>query len=279
VNENDAVARGRRLRAAVVQMNSGTDEGANLRAAEAAVEEAASAGAELVMLPETFHYMGPERDRPRHAHPIPGPLTERLGALARRCEVALVAGTILERSDVPKRCYNTAVVFSPDGMLVARYRKMHLFDVEIPGGPVVRESSCYLPGGEEVVVPVAGVRVGLAVCFDVRFPEVFLALRRRGAQCIVLPSAFTARTGVDHWELLVRARALDSQCFVVAANQCGVHPGAGASFGHSLVVDPWGGVVARSGGEPEVLVTKIALERVAEVRRALPLRRGEEQEG
>jgi len=232
-----------------------------------------------VVLPETFHYLGPPAERPRHAHPIPGSLTERLGDLAHRCGLVLVAGTILEQSADPGRCYNTAVVFSPAGTAVARYRKMHLFDVNIPGGPVVRESRCYLPGRERVTVSVAGVDLGLAICFDVRFPEFFLALRVRGARVIVLPSAFTARTGVDHWELLVRARALDSQCFVVAANQCGEHPGAGASFGHSLLVDPWGDVVARAGDEPEVLVAEVGLGRVEEVRGSLPLRRAEEQEG
>ena len=267
------------MRVAAAQMNSGADEPFNLEAAEAAIERAAFAHAELVVLPATFHYMGPEAERPHHAHPIPGPLTERLGDLARRCGLVLVAGTILEQSAVPQRCYNTAVVFSPEGTLAARYRKVHLFDVNIPGGPVAQESRCYLPGAGEVSVPVAGVHLGLAVCFDVRFPEFFLALRRRGAEVIVLPSAFTARTGVDHWELLVRARALDSQCFVVAANQCGEHPGAGASFGHSVIVDPWGDVVARVGDEPEVLVAEVALGRVEEVRQSLPLRRAEEQEG
>ncbi len=268
-----------RLRIGAVQMNSGADETANVQAAVGAIEEAHSAGARLVVLPETFHYMGPEAERPRHAQPIPGPLTERLADLARRFSLTLVAGSILERSANPRRCYNTAVVFSPDGALVARYRKVHLFDVDIPGGLRAEESRCYLAGTEEVVVPVGGVRLGLAICFDVRFPEFFLGLRERGAEVIVLPSAFTARTGADHWELLVRARALDSQCFVVAANQCGEHARAGASFGHSLIVDPWGGVVARAGEKPAVLVAEVVLERVAEVRRSLPLRRTGEREG
>lgn len=262
-----------RLRVAAVQMNSGTDEEANLAAAEAAVREAASAGARLVVLPETFHYLGPESERPGHAHPIPGPLTERLGTLARRCRVTLVGGTILERSPEPGRCYNTAVVFSAAGVLVARYRKVHLFDVDIPGGPRARESACYLAGAEQVVVRVDGVPLGLAICFDLRFAGFFVGLRERGAWVIVVPSAFTSRTGPHHWELLVRSRALDTQCFVVAANQCGRHPGAGASYGHSMVVDPWGVVLARAGEEPGVLAAEVDLARVEEVRRTLPLRR------
>jgi len=267
------------LQVAAVQMNSGADETANVQAAVTAVEEAHSAGAQLVVLPETFHYMGPEAERPRHAQPVPGPLTEHLGDLARKFSLALVGGSILEQSPDPRRCYNTAVLFSAEGALVARYRKAHLFDVDIPGGPRAEESRCYLAGTEEVVVPVGGVRLGLGICFDVRFPKFFLGLRERGAEVIVLPSAFTARTGADHWELLVRARALDSQCFVIAANQCGEHAGAAASYGHSLIVDPWGGVVACAGEEPAVLVAEVVLGRVAEVRRSLPLRREGEREG
>ena len=261
------------LRVAAVQMNSGGDESANVGAATQAVEEAAASGARLVALPETFHYLGPEGGRPGHAHPIPGPLTRSLAGLAGRHGLLLIGGSILEESGDPGRCYNTAVVFSPAGELVARYRKIHLFDVNLPGGPTVTESRCYLPGEEEVVVEVEGLRLGLAICFDVRFPELFLRLRERGAEVIVLPSAFTARTGADHWELLVRARAADSQCFVVAPNQCGQHAGAGASFGHSLVVDPWGHVVARADEDPTVLVADIDLGRIEEVRKALPLRR------
>jgi predicted amidohydrolase len=266
------------LRVAAVQMNSGPEESDNLRTASELIEEAASGGAQLIVLPETFHYMGPEEERPRHAQPIPGPLTEHLASLAEKLSVSLVAGSMLERSPDPERCYNTSVIFAPAGSLVDCYRKVHLFDVNIPGGPRARESTCYLPGQEAVVVSVGGVAVGVAICFDLRFPEFFLCLRQGGAEVIVVPSAFTASTGADHWELLLRARALDSQCFLVAANQCGEHPGAGASFGHSLVVDPWGEVVARAGTDPAVLMADIDLRRVAEVRDALPIR-GEERQG
>jgi len=263
---------GRILRVAAVQMNSGTDESANVEAAFAAVEAAASAGARLVVLPELFHYMGAEAERSDHAHAVPGPLSDRLASVASRCALTLVAGSILERSQDPKRCYNTSLVFSPEGVLVARYRKQHLFDVDLPDGPTARESACYLPGAEDVVVPAARVTLGLAICFDLRYPELFLRLRELGAQVIVVPSAFTERTGEAHWELLVRTRALDTQCFLIAANQCGEHPGSASTFGHTMVVDPWGTVVAKAGVEPEVLVADINLARVQEVRRMLPMR-------
>lgn len=259
---------------ALVQLNSRDDKAANIVEAEARMLEAAEGGARLVALPELWTYLGPERANHANAEPIPGPLTERLGALARRYQITLHAGSILERVAAPdgERIYNTALVFNASGALVATYRKIHLFDAEPTNqGAPYRESVTTAAGNQIVTVECDGLRLGLATCYDLRFPELFRALVLRGAQVITLPAAFTLETGRDHWEPLIRARAIENGCFVLAAAQCGPRPPDRRTFGHSLLVDPWGTVLAEGSEEtPGVVRAEIDTDRVAEVRQRIP---------
>ncbi|HXC52110.1 MAG TPA: carbon-nitrogen hydrolase family protein [Candidatus Limnocylindrales bacterium] len=260
---------------AVVQMNSGPDKGTNLAKAAHAIEEAAHAGAQLVALPEVFSWRGkPEQSR-HEAESIPGQTTDAMSALARRLRIHLIAGSILESIAFPAGAgglpFNTATLFGPDGSLVAAYRKIHLFDVDLPGRVTVKESELRRAGDEVVCVQTELGRIGLAVCYDLRFPELFRKLADAGAEVIAMPSAFTKPTGQAHWEPLLRARAIENQCFVVAPNQYGVSTHGFEDYGNSLIVDPWGQVVARGPDNEAAVVTATLDAAVLErVRRELP---------
>ncbi|NNK47541.1 MAG: carbon-nitrogen hydrolase family protein, partial [Gemmatimonadetes bacterium] len=186
--------------------------------------------------------------------------------------IHLLLGSFAERSDDPRRCYNTSVLFGPDGGRLAVYRKIHLFDVDVSPEVRFQESVTVKPGAEAVVAKTELGSVGLTVCFDLRFSGLYRELTRQGAELITIPSAFTATTGRDHWRVLVRARAIETQCYVMAAAQCGTHDEEGLreSYGHSLIVDPWGVVLAELPGGPGVALAEVDLDRVREVRRAIP---------
>ncbi len=256
--------------AAAVQMSSGPDKAANLATAERLVREAAAAGAKLVVLPEVFYWRGPRGAEREHAEPIPGPTSERLSRLARELGIHLQAGSIGEAIEGDPRCYNTALLFSSGGELLARYRKIHLFDVEIPGQVSARESQARKAGEETVAVPTELGTVGLSVCYDLRFPELYRKLVRAGAKILCIPSAFTFPTGAAHWEPLVRARAIENQAYVIAPNQYGTSPNGYRDYGNSMIVDPWGTVVARASDGEGVLLAPIRLDLVDRVRRELP---------
>ena len=241
------------LRVGAVQMCSRDDLAANLATCRALVGQAAAEGARLVVLPECFSFLGrKEGDKLAISEPAggSGPIVGMLRELASRHGIWLVGGGTPERiSDDPKRTYNTALVIDPRGELVARYRKIHLFDVDIPGGATLRESDATAPGDELVTVDVEGARVGLSICYDVRFPELYRCLvKDRGANVLLVPAAFTAHTGAAHWHLLLRARAVEDQAWVVAAAQWGQHNEKRHSYGHTLIADPWGAIV---GERPE----------------------------
>ena len=256
--------------AAAVQMASGADRAANLARAEALVREAAGRGARLVVLPEVFAWRGPRPEEAAVAEPIPGPLTERLAALARALAIHLCAGSLLERAAGEPRAYNTSCLFDPRGELVARYRKLHLFDVELAGRVSVRESATRAPGAEAVTVPTELGTLGLSVCYDLRFPELYRRLVRAGAEVLLVPSAFTFPTGAAHWEVLCRARAIENQCYLVAPDQTGTSPHGFADWGESLIVDPWGRVLARASEGEGVITAEIDRTYLARVRRELP---------
>ena len=261
------------VRVAAVQLNSCEDKAANIAAAEELIARAAEAGAALVVLPELWTYLGPDAGMRPSAEPIPGPLTERLGALAQRYGILVHGGSFLEIAQEAgaERLYNTTVVFDAGGRLLARYRKIHLFDAEpVPGRHTYRESATTTAGDEVVVAEVDDLRLGLAICYDLRFPELFRTLVSQGAEIIVLPSAFTLETGRDHWEVLVRARAIENACFVVAPGQWGPRPTGHITYGRSLIVDPWGTVLAQAPDGPGIAWADLDLDRVAEVRRRLP---------
>ena len=229
---------------AAVQLSSQADVGKNLDRAAALIGEAARAGAKVVLLPENFAYLGGDDAGKRGiaedlGPPADGPIARRLAEAAQAHGVHVLAGGMAERSGDPDRPFNTLAVFAPDGGVRAAYRKIHLFDVDLAERSY-RESATTTPGSEPVVIEVAGLRVGLSICYDLRFPELYRALAERGADVLVVPAAFTVTTGKDHWHVLLRARAIESQAYVVAAGQWGKHPGGRTTYGKSCIVDPWG---------------------------------------
>jgi predicted amidohydrolase len=243
-------------------MCSTADLQANLGVCRDRIAQAADAGARLVVLPENFSFLGrSERDKLAIAERLDGggPIVSALQELATRHRVWLVGGgtpEVVEGDE--RRTYNTALVIDPAGALVARYRKIHLFDVDIPGGATLRESDATRAGDELVVVEIEGAKVGLSICYDVRFPELYRRLvKDRGANVLLVPAAFTAHTGAAHWELLLRARAVEDQAWVVAAAQWGRHNDKRESYGHTLVVDPWGTIAAECPEGDGVVVTTL----------------------
>jgi len=257
------------VRAAAIQMNSTEDRARNLATADRLVRAAAADGAALVVLPEKWSVLGTPEQLEAGAEPLDGPAIGWARATARELGVDLVAGSIVELRDDGTRA-NASVHVGPDGEVRAVYRKVHLFDVEV-AGTVYRESAGERPGEELVTSALAdGTPLGLAICFDLRFPELFRILALRGALVVALPSAFTLATTRDHWEVLVRARAIENQQFVVAPNQIGVHPPGNASGGRSLIVDPWGLVLATAPDEECHVVAELDLERQARIRAQLP---------
>ena len=259
-----------RFIAAAVQMASGPDRTANVARASALVREAAARGAQLVVLPEVFAWRGPRTDEAAHAEPVPGPTSETMATVARESRVYLCAGSLLEAVPGERRAYNTSCVFDPTGRLLARYRKLHLFDVDLPGRVAVRESETRAPGSDLVTVDTALGILGLSICYDLRFPELYRALAACGAEILLVPSAFTFFTGAAHWQALLRARAIENQCYVIAPDQAGTSPHGFADYGDSLIVDPWGRVLARAGEGEAVVTAEIDRAYLARVRRELP---------
>jgi predicted amidohydrolase len=234
---------GRRLVAGVIQMSSTPDKKENKEAAEALIREAASAGADLVALPELWSCHGLDEAYRENAEPIPGPTTEFLGDLARELNVYLLGGSILEGEPGAERLSNTSTFFDPSGEMTAVYRKIHLFDVKVSDKEYL-ESANITPGDEVVTSKAGAATLGLSVCYDVRFPELYRLLTLRGAEILAVPAAFTLQTGKDHWEILLRARAVENQAFVVAPAQWGRKADGRLTYGRSMIVDPWGTVLA-----------------------------------
>jgi deaminated glutathione amidase len=259
-----------RLRVALVQLNSGSDKNANLAKIDHFVDEAAATGARLVALPEYVTYLGPKEGFAEAAEPIPGPTTERFADLARRHGIYLLGGSIHEQSGTPDKYFNTSTLFDPSGELVAAYRKIHLFDVHIGDTVVAAESERIEAGEEQVTAEVDGHTVGFSICYDLRFPELYRALAVAGAEILFVPAAFTLYTGKDHWHLLLRARAVENQCFVLAPGQVGPHEPNARSYGHSLVVDPWGTVLADAPDREAVVVADLDFSDLRRVREELP---------
>ena len=261
--------------AAVVQLNCTSNEQANWESARGLIERAAGHGARLVATPENANYLGPHEEKVRRAEPLDGPTVSRFAELARKHQIHLLLGSYNEKSGDTARCYNTSVFFGPEGDILGTYRKMHLFDVDVPGGVRFAESDTCLPGDAVTVVDTPLGRVGLSICYDLRFPELYRRMVDQGAQILAVPAAFTLATGKDHWEPLMRARAIENQCYVLAPAQHGDHDDAGlkASWGHAMIVDPWGLPVATASDGPGLAFAEIDLERVEKVRRAIPVAR------
>ena len=256
--------------AAAVQMLASTDKGANLEEAEAKIREAAGRGAKVVALPEVFHWRGDKEEEKRFSEPIPGPTSDLMARLARELRLYLLAGSFLEVIPGNSRAYNTSLFFGPKGDVLGRYRKIHLFDVRIEGGVSTTESETREPGEEIVVAETEFCPMGMTICYDLRFPELYRALVSKGAQVIFVPSAFTALTGEAHWEALLRARAIENQVYIVAPDQVGKNPRSFATYGNSMIVDPWGRVLARASDVSTVIFAEIDLSYLVKVRAELP---------
>ena len=258
------------MRAAAVQLQSTPDSDRNLAAADRLTRAAAAAGAELVVLPEKWPLLGTPEQTAAGAEPFDGPTVAWARDLARELGIDLVAGSFAERVEGEERGRNTSVHVGPDGEVRATYRKVHMFDVEV-GGRTYRESEHESPGDEVVLSEtVDGTGLGLSVCYDLRFPELYRILAVRGARILAVPSAFTLTTTREHWEVLLRARAIEDQCFVVAANQFGEHAPGYRSGGRSMIVDPWGIVLAQAPDAETFVVADLDLARLEEIRRSLP---------
>jgi predicted amidohydrolase len=257
------------MRAAAVQLHSTPDRDRNLAAADRLTRAAAAAGAQLVVLPEKWPALGTPEQTIAAAEPFDGPIQQWAKDIARELGIDLVAGSFSERTG-EARGANTSLHVGPDGELKASYRKIHMFDVEV-GGRVYKESEHEAPGDEIVLSQAAdGTNLGLTICYDVRFPELYRILAVRGAEIVTVPAAFTFATTRDHWEVLLRARAIEGQAFVVAANQVGEHAPGIRSGGRSMIVDPWGVVLATAPDTETFVVAELDLERQAEIRRTLP---------
>jgi predicted amidohydrolase len=232
------------MRVAAVQLTSTADKARNLEAAERFINAAATDGTRLIVLPEMFNILGDAEVLQQGAEALDGPTLHRMRELARRHGVWLIAGSIMERVAGQSKLFNTSCLFDPQGELRATYRKLHLFDCDVPGASL-HESATVMPGREIVRAEADGVSLGLSICYDLRFPELFRLLALAGVRLIALASAFTERTGRDHWEVLVRARAIENQVFLIAANQVGASTPKLRWFGRSMIVDPWGVVLAQ----------------------------------
>ncbi len=261
------------LRVAAVQLQSTDDVIANLESCEHCIAEAADRGAEFVVLPENFAYFGANQGKRAIAESLTGPAGPIRNSLVRSASqlgLTILAGGWPELSSDPDRPFNSATLFLPDGSVKANYRKFDLFDVTLPSGDRIQESSAMMAGSDIVCADVNDLRVGLSICYDLRFPELYRKLVDRGSQVLCIPSAFTRETGQDHWHMLVRTRAVESQCWVIAANQWGVHPNGKETYGHSLIVDPWGSILAEVESGIGVIVADLELQTLGRVRSSLP---------
>jgi predicted amidohydrolase len=259
------------MRVALCQTNCGEDVAANEAQVFGLLERAAAHGADLAALPEVWPRQGSAKQIREAAEPVPGRRTELLAEVAARHRLWVHGGSVLERDG--ERIFNTSVLFDRSGELVATYRKIHLFDADPPGAVPSRESYLFAAGEEVVTAETEFGRVGLTICYDVRFPELYRALAVQGATIMFVPAAFRYETGVDHWEVLLRARAIEDQAFVVAAAQWGIWGPPGKerrNFGHSLVADPWGNLVAQAPDGVGVTFAELDLARVEQVRQILP---------
>ena len=259
-----------RFLAAVVQMASGSDRAANVARASALVREAAGRGARMVVLPEVFAWRGTVADDPAGAEGIPGPTSTAMATLARELGLVLCMGSILEAVAGEGRRYNTSCLIDASGAVIATYRKIHLFDVALPGRVAVQESATRLPGDAAVTARTPLATIGCSICYDLRFPELYRKLGERGVRIVTVPAAFTLTTGKDHWHVLLRARAIENQVFVLAPAQHGRHPRNRQTYGKSLVVDPWGDVLAQCAEGEGFAIARLDFAAQDRVRASLP---------
>ena len=269
------------VRVACLQLCSTVDVEANWATFERLSLAAIAEGAVCIFTPENTFFLGAQFHKVALAQPLDGPLGERCAAFAKQHGVYLFIGSMAEvhldgvGNVDPDKCYNTSVVYAPDGERIASYRKIHLFDVDIPGGMSIAESDRVVPGSDAVVVDIEHGQFGLSICYDLRFPELYRTLQQKGANVLLIPSAFTQHTGEAHWHILLRSRAIEFQSWVIAAAQTGTHDveGTRQSYGHALIIDPWGRVVADAEKEDGYIMADIDLDLVTNVRMSMPVER------
>jgi deaminated glutathione amidase len=259
-----------KFQAAAIQMMAGSDKAANLKEAERWVREAATDGAKVIALPEVFIWRGSKKLERGQAEAIPGRSSKAMASLARELKIYLLAGSVLEEIPESDKAYNTSLLFDPAGKLLASYRKIHLFDVDLANGVSLRESDTRAHGDAAVVGVGELCTMGLSVCYDLRFPELYRSLAKQGAEVIFVPAAFTAFTGEAHWESLLRARAIENQAYVIAPGQFGQSMHSFKTHGHSMIIDPWGKILAELADGPGFITAEIDLEYLAKVRAELP---------
>ncbi len=259
------------MRVGLIQLTSTQERDANLERADKLIRQACSAGAELVVLPEMFNSLGPAEVRLKAAEPLDGPTGTWAAGLSRELGIHLLAGSLLERISDETRHFNTSCLFDPEGHRVAIYRKIHLFDCDFPGA-AFHESETARPGEAPTLARLGqGPGLGLSICYDLRFPELFRILALQGADLVALPAAFTERTGRDHWEVLVRARAIENQVFMLAAGQVGASTKSLRWYGRSMVVDPWGVVLAQAPDRECFVMAELDLEAQRRLRQSMPV--------
>jgi len=256
--------------AAAIQLSTKDDKAANLEKSEHLIRLAAARGAHLVALPEVFNWRGKRAEEAAAAESLDGVTLTMMAGLARELEIHILAGSITERASGQPKNYNTSVLIDPDGRYLAVYRKIHLFDVDLLGRVTIKESDAKVAGTEVVSAETSFGRIGLSVCYDLRFPELYRRLAFAGARILTIPSAFTFPTGEAHWDVLIRSRAIENQCYVIAPAQFGPNVHGFSDYGNSMIVDPWGRVLARAADMEGVVIAPIDLDYLERVRRELP---------
>lgn len=256
--------------AGVIQLDAQEDPRINRDRAVALIAEAADRGAELVVLPEMFVFFSTVDQMVKHAEDIPGPTSDILQEAARRHNIHLVGGSFCEKIPDSDKAYNTNLVINPDGDIIARYRKIHLFEIDAPGEVVFNEAEVIEFGDQVVAAETPFGVVGLSICYDLRFPELYRALADKDARIVTIPAAFAMKTGKDHWETLIRARAIENQVYMLASAQVGVKPNGYMSYGRSMIVDPWGTVVAQAQDTEAVITAELDMDYLEKVRKELP---------
>lgn len=260
---------------AIVQINSGGDRDKNLNRVEDLIKKAAGTGAEIIALPENFAFMREQENQRIIGEDLNGPIISRVRELAKQKSVFILAGSFPEKSQQAGKVYNTSVLAGPGGNIIATYRKIHLFDVTIPGGESHHESKRVVPGQAAVVADTPLGKMGLSICYDLRFGRLYHRLAELGATMIFCPAAFTERTGEAHWKILVRSRAIENQVFMIAPAQHGHHPDGRRTYGHSMIVDPWGNILAEIPEGDGIAAAQLDLKFLAEIRQAMPCREHE----
>jgi deaminated glutathione amidase len=260
--------------AAIVQLQCNSDSERNWNAADRLIRDAAAAGATLVVTPENTTFLGPHAQKVALAEPVDGPTHARFGLLAKELGICLLVGSVAEIAEGENnRCHNTSLLFGPDGSLISTYRKVHLFDVDVEDGVRFKESDTVAPGSDIVVANSPVGRIGMSICYDLRFPEFYRKLVDGGAQILTVPSAFTQKTGTAHWHVLLRARAIENQAWILAPGQVGLHDDDGLrhSYGHSLIINPWGEIVAEIQDGEGYCTADIDLNQVTRIRTSMPV--------